>query len=604
MKCMNEHKKLLLINLGISFFITILWALISYKCFPILLNTDDVAMKNILAGHYTGEPDAHVYFIMYPLACIIKLGYKLFKNSNVYFLFLELLNLSCLFFFVFRVLQIFKNLSIKVLLIGLYFILFSRFFVYTHWTTTAGMLCALGLFWFATIRWKRKSDIILDYLVIVISFSVAFNIRREVMYLFLPIAALIYIRRNWKKIKAKRFFAAFLKALPIVVVGVVCLICLVIHNAAYSSPEWKTAREYLSYRSMLNDRYGYPDYDKNIDIYKEAGIDKATFQCMAYDYDYLFAATGRVSVEALESIANRAKELYDSGSADKLVKPRMPGYTKELYANSDTLFKRIGNCIKNEFKMLFNETYRLYSIIVIVLMCFCIVICGIKKQIIKILCDIFSVLAILVIWMYLLFGGRLPSHIVYCLYMCSFMYGISILPKAISKKILYKYRLASNILCISLGVLLLSLNAYSFARLWKQSSYDRYISDIKDVTFDYCDLNSNDIFIRDILSLNYYEIQQDNNHQKGINALPYVTWIYNFPLECQYLPLDGSVNVCEWLKGKNNIYFLIREDRLKSVYARRKAVLNNQGIRTKAKVVKIIEPDVGKKMCVVKLVCR
>ncbi len=57
---------------------------------------DDVLIKDLMAGVYTGEPEGHNIQVLYPLSLAISLGYRIFPRMPVYGIFLCLCQYGCL----------------------------------------------------------------------------------------------------------------------------------------------------------------------------------------------------------------------------------------------------------------------------------------------------------------------------------------------------------------------------------------------------------------------------------------------------------------------------------------------------------------------------
>lgn len=49
---------------------------------------DDVLIKDLMAGVYTGEPEGHNIQVLYPLSLAISLGYRIFPRMPVYGIFM------------------------------------------------------------------------------------------------------------------------------------------------------------------------------------------------------------------------------------------------------------------------------------------------------------------------------------------------------------------------------------------------------------------------------------------------------------------------------------------------------------------------------------
>ena len=59
---------------------------------PIYVSPDDIAFKSFLSGNKTGVPEAHLYFIQYPLSFFLAQLYEIAGSIDWYGLFFALLN--------------------------------------------------------------------------------------------------------------------------------------------------------------------------------------------------------------------------------------------------------------------------------------------------------------------------------------------------------------------------------------------------------------------------------------------------------------------------------------------------------------------------------
>lgn len=70
---------------------------------------DDVLIKDLMAGVYTGEPEGHNIQVLYPLSLALSLGYRVLPGMPVYGFFLCLCQYGCLWLIVKRSLFVCKG---------------------------------------------------------------------------------------------------------------------------------------------------------------------------------------------------------------------------------------------------------------------------------------------------------------------------------------------------------------------------------------------------------------------------------------------------------------------------------------------------------------
>ena len=77
---------------------------------------DDVTMKDLLSGVYTGEPEGHNIQVLYPLSLAVSLAYRVFPGMPVYGFFLCLCQYGCLWLMAKRSLCFCRETWKKILL--------------------------------------------------------------------------------------------------------------------------------------------------------------------------------------------------------------------------------------------------------------------------------------------------------------------------------------------------------------------------------------------------------------------------------------------------------------------------------------------------------
>lgn len=111
---------------------------------------DDIFMRDIMSGSYTGFPDAHNIQTLYPLGIFISLMYKLYRNFPWYGVFLLFCQMGSLYLIGVRLLRFCKSLIAKtgcMLLFTLFFwsVMLSHIVV-LHYTFISAVLAAAAIF--------------------------------------------------------------------------------------------------------------------------------------------------------------------------------------------------------------------------------------------------------------------------------------------------------------------------------------------------------------------------------------------------------------------------------------------------------------------------
>ena len=272
---------------------------------------DDVMIKDIMAGVYTGTPEAHNMQTYYVLGVFVSLFYKLYRNAPWYGLFLCLCQFGSLYLVGVRLLRLCKKRVWKgIRMLMLTFFIWSVLLIHmvaVQYTVASGMMTAAAIFLFITTEkdlsvkdfWCRNIPSVL--LVIL-----AFQLRSEMLLLLFPLAALAGFFR-WleeEKFWKRDCFWKYGSVLGTIVLGIVC--SQLIDLAAYGSPEWKSFRDFFNYRTQV--------YDYHLDIIADGthtreltdlGFSESAQNLLA---NYNYGLDESIDEHAMQSLADYADE--------------------------------------------------------------------------------------------------------------------------------------------------------------------------------------------------------------------------------------------------------------------------------------------------------
>ena len=247
---------------------------------------DDWGMYSLLSGAYTGTPEAHVMFFLYPLAWLLTRLYTLCSFVPWYGLFQHGVQILCLYVVYRRFLRLRQRhypeapllLPALTAFLFLFFILDFNVLAEAQYTTTAGLAAAAALFCFITSRVNQTTaGFFLDNVPTLLLAWLSFSMRQNIFYLMLPMAGMLWLskwilaaRNKHENVTPKLFgFALFL-----------CLglgLLWGANAAAYSSPEWSDFRKINHYRERVGDFYSWPEYEECADELRALGIDEETY---------------------------------------------------------------------------------------------------------------------------------------------------------------------------------------------------------------------------------------------------------------------------------------------------------------------------------------
>lgn len=219
---------------------------------------DDVMMKDIMAGVYTGTPDGHNMQTLYLLGASISLCYRLCRDIPWYGLFLFLCQAGSLYLTGVRLLRFCRSrlakagclLFVSVFLWG---ILLSHMTA-IQYTITCAVLAAAAVFLFLTTeRGLTPRQFIVRNLPAIVLVILAYQLRTEMLLLGFPLICLAGLFR-WAEEKTffqKENYIRYGVVLGAILSGM--LISRLIDFAAYGSEEWKNFLDFFEYRTEVYD---------------------------------------------------------------------------------------------------------------------------------------------------------------------------------------------------------------------------------------------------------------------------------------------------------------------------------------------------------------
>lgn len=302
---------------------------------------DDVLIKDILSGVYSGTPDGHTMQLLYPLGVLLALLYR-GLSIPVFGAFLLFCQFGSIWAVGYRSTVLVDEeraardgapfapgmcsaasaarlaepavcsawnttaarLGVKgVLLLAealFWFAAMGSHLVYLQYTVTAGMLAGAAIFWVVTAKGKERFRALLLY-------WLSFCLRPEMALLCLPLAGAggLCIWGREKQIFSKESLRHYLGLFAALVIGMGVFYGLDV--LAYSDPDWKDFRQFFDERTILYDYHldFIEQYDENREAYEEMGVSR-TLQEMLKNYN--FGAADEIDTQMLSSLAVQAKK--------------------------------------------------------------------------------------------------------------------------------------------------------------------------------------------------------------------------------------------------------------------------------------------------------
>ena len=255
---------------------------------------DDVLLKDIVSGAYSGTPDAHSIQMLYPISLIVSLLYKAIPTLPWQGIFLCGCHGVCFYLIAKRSLSMVEKKTTKVALLVtetlLILTLCAWELVIVQYTITAALLAACACFLVFTqdeceikteiedeVGTKEKNIAIFlqQNSIAIILVILAFNIRSEMLLLMSPFIALTGILK-WSE--EKQIFAVNTIKKYLGLVGVILLgmgISLLADYIAYSGSDWREFRDFFDARTKVYDYTWYPEYEEAEQFYQGIGVTPA-----------------------------------------------------------------------------------------------------------------------------------------------------------------------------------------------------------------------------------------------------------------------------------------------------------------------------------------
>lgn len=278
---------------------------------------DDVLMKDILAGAYTGTPEGHNIQMLYLVSAFISLFYKAARGLPWYGLFLCFCHFGCFSLILSRSLTFCKSVGGKIIMAmteGLFWGgLFLEHLVFAQYTVTCTLLAGTAAFLFYT------TDIELDgrtfikkNIPAVLLVSIAYLIRSEMLLLVLPMICVAGVAKwgSEEQIFTREHQMKYLTVIGLILAGI--LFGQITYRIAYGSEEWRTFIEFFDNRTELYDFQQPPSFEEHREFYEGIGLTKSE-KVLLDNYNFgMDEEIDEVMVGAIAEYAGKVKSAETS----------------------------------------------------------------------------------------------------------------------------------------------------------------------------------------------------------------------------------------------------------------------------------------------------
>ncbi len=538
---MNESKRVCLSknNCGLVFFtmFTVLTALMLFKiCGGTYYNNDDILMRSIAEGSFTGTPDGHLIYEMYVLGSLLAGLYKLFPQVNWYDLIaigFHIVSISIMavgigLFFKDRLKQAVISVVSYLLIIGLdaSMIVNSKFTVVSAVLFSAGIVCLI-----VWIREKIALHAILSIIFLVCSLLY----RKEVFLMGIPIFILCFLFMlldNGMKNNLKRAGMYLIFFTSIVATA------SIIEFVAYSSDEWKYYKEFNNSWAELEDYVGVPVYEFSKEAYDNISLTEADSIVLGrLDISFVDEYT----LETSKALAEASKVYVDAANKER---------------GLSYLFSRM----KKELKNTWNQpiVIALFTVGIAVLF-----LSILNRHLLSTL-SILSLIAYQVLFScYFLYKDRFPERVWYGLYFILLTaYTLILLLEIRGCALDRKTKIILGIPGVALILFFIKycvgVQNYRINYYYKDL-YEDHIEASADL-YRYCHENSNNYYLLDSsVTMNLTDTMLSNGYKDTANQIPLSYWTNGSPLFKQKKKNAGLESLSVALISRDDVFLIEKE---------------------------------------------
>ncbi len=482
---------------------------------PVFYLNDDVTMRSILSGAYTGTPDGHAVYMQYPLTGVLAMLYRVAGFMPWIELFFVGAVFSCMFFFAESFESWMKGTFAAVAI-------YIPFVLYTHYTLVAALLAATSCFLLAKGDKGIRSGVLL---------LLAFLIRGQVGLLSLPFVLCALVFRVIYLPAQERKRVGIDKAKWVTVVALGMLLCSVIHSICYSSEDWQEYNSYNDARTLL---YDYTDF-LSTERYKE---NSEAYGMTSTEYDVLYHYNNMLE-PAID--AERMQEIADKVSGG--IERKSIG----ISSLKDSVYQYYLHIRYND---------KPYNYIWIGTVCLLLAICIKSKAWLPL-----GVLGVLefgrsLVWIYLIWKGRFPERVSVSLYLIEILLLIGMLQMMASK---VKLGATKKVWAgRAITVLLIFACAFEWKDIFRELECRHEVQKDWDVLKEYCAENPETIYMLDVFSVVEYAEEQYVNDSENMILLG--GWLSASPLSNEVFRQIGVRDAAEALLA-NNVRLLADKDK-------------------------------------------
>lgn len=515
-------------------YMTVLWNLVPF----VYGIVDDRTMMEVVSGQYLGTPDAHTIFIGYLYSSLLAGLYRLAPGVDWYALGFLTLQAGCMGLMIYRVLDGQENRWKRVwngaFVLLLCVLLGLRTVAQLTFTTTAAVLAVTVLFWYLTSKNFRIWELTVLFFLCFLTAEARF----PVYCMVLPACAVLWLFRFWEQVEKKEWNRNHL-LVPLIAGGAM-LLHLSGMYMGYRSEGWKAYNHYNDVCTIIfdYDDYMFPRYEDDTELYNQVGIRSKVRAKNLFYYNY--TADDQIDMEFFEDYLNLRREMV-----------------KERRVPAARLWASMRTYVKNVISGVYGYGHLLalvgYGILIFLY--------GWKKEWKLSLRAVCVLGAQFVLWMYLIYRGRVPLRVQICM---NLMLVVSVLllwrECLASLEIPAKLQKASAVaVLVLLGVSAVFYTPVICQENWEMGKLNQSVEELK----EYCAAHPENFYFNDVVSMamSSWNIYPWLSEPYEMNYISLGDWISFSPAWKQKLEQQGITDVPDALYHQDNVYLICSFDR-------------------------------------------
>lgn len=494
---------------------------------------DDRSMMEIVSGQYLGSPDAHTIFQGFWYSLVLTKLYALLPNVDWYALSYIILQGICFSLIIYRLLNMQVSKKNKVWYIFSAVLAFAALglsaLVRLTFTTTAAILGVTVIFWYMTAQEVKA----VDFLVLFLLCFLVNQIRPAIFFMILPVCGILWIFRTYEEAGKKKWNLGIPAAL-----AVIFMFELLGNQMGYGSLEWKSYQEYNDSRSAVYDYedYKFRPYEEMEAFYNQIGIEKKSRARTLMNYNY--TADDRIT----PGFFNAYIEAYEKEF------PSKESVTGKSWRGARQYLNRV---LSGEF--------HIQHILALILYAGLSVWYFWKKDWVRCWKVVLVALTQIVLWIYLLYEGRIPERVIYSMNMMFLVTALLLFGEVMSHMEIQKKNLIFAVLSICLGVCAVMRIKDIREQNLELSRHNRSVEALK----QYCMEHPENFYFNDVTSLAFstYNVHLWQDEPYQMNYMSLGDWMSYSPIWQEKLDQRGITSVKEALYEQENVYLICSFDK-------------------------------------------